>query len=170
MLVAGACTSDEDPRGPIESAASVSPSGGPAPDECEITPVPHERSDVKAVAFARGDGPVFVGLGTADVVRYTVDTREHDRWHYFKTLWAISPTYQGAVIVTGQQLDGANEPRFNPSAGFPGEKLLELEFEESDAAEWRYGPSDTLIRADGCYAFRIEGEGFIEWVTFVARS
>ena len=104
------------------------------------------------------------------MVRYTVDSRDHNGWHYNKTLWAISPTYQGVVVVTGQELDGSNELRFNPAAGFPGKKLPELEFEDSDVAEWRYGPSDTLIRADGCYTFRIEGEGFVEWVTFVARS
>jgi hypothetical protein len=54
------------------------------------------RPDVRAVAFAYGEGPVFVGLGTGDgVVRYTVDTRRHDGWYYYKTLWAISPTSRG---------------------------------------------------------------------------
>jgi hypothetical protein len=110
------------------------------------------------------------GLGTADVVRYTVDAREHEGWYYNKTLWAISPHYQGEVTISGEQLNESAELRFNPAAGFPGEKLARLEFESSDAAEWRYGPSDTLIRTDGCYAFRIEGEGFVEWVTFIARS
>jgi hypothetical protein len=117
---------------------------------------------------------VFVGLGTARVVRYTEDTREHEGWYYYKTLWAISPRYEGAVIVTGEQLDGSNELRFNAASGFPGEKLSALEFEESDGAGsghgWRYGPSETLIRADGCYAFRIEGDDFVDWVTFIARS
>jgi hypothetical protein len=170
MLVAGACTSDEAERGPIQAAASPSPSEEPAPIKCDKGPIPHERKDVKNIAFARGDGPVFVGLGTAGVVRYTVDAREHEGWYYNKTLWAISPRYQGEVTISGEQLDGPEELRFNPAAGFPGEKLSQLEFESSDAAEWRYGPSDTLIRADGCYAFRIEGEGFVEWVTFIARS
>jgi hypothetical protein len=50
------------------------------------------RREVRAVAFARGDGPVYVGLGTADVARYTVDTREHEGWYYYKTLWAIAPS------------------------------------------------------------------------------
>jgi hypothetical protein len=169
--VAGARTPVENRGTRIEAAtASPSPSDDGTPERCDTSRVPHERQDVKAVAFARGDGPVFVGLGTADVVRYTVDTREHDGWYYNKTLWAISPRYQGAVAITGQQLNGSAELRFNPGAGFPGEKLTELEFESSDAAQWRYGSSDTLIRADGCYAFRIEGEGFVEWVTFIARS
>ena len=128
------------------------------------------RREVGAVAFARGDAPVYVGLGTAGVVRYTEDTRKHDGWYYYKTLWAISPRYQAEVTVTGHQLDGPHGLRFNPVAGFPGQKLLELRFEETDVADWRNGPSATLIRDDGCYAFRIEGESFVDWVTFVARS
>ena len=113
---------------------------------------------------------MFVGLGTPAIVRYTEGTREHEGWYYNKTLWAISPDYRGPVTVTGGQLNGSDEVGFNAASGFPGEKLSTLEFEESEGAEWRYGPSDTLIRADGCYAFRIEGDGFVDWVTFIARS
>ena len=68
--------------------------GGEAP--CRVEGAPRVRSDVRAVAFAYGEGPVFVGLGTGDgVVRYKVDTRSHDGWYYCKTLWAIAPTYAG---------------------------------------------------------------------------
>lgn len=70
------------------------------PKKCSRKEIPHERKGVRSVAFARGSGPVFVGLGTADIVRYTEDTREHIGWYYDKTLWAISPEYKGAVTVT----------------------------------------------------------------------
>jgi hypothetical protein len=140
------------------------------PQKCSRKKVPHEREEVRGVAFARGTGPVFVGLGTAGIVRYREDTAEHHGWYYYKSLWAISPEYQGRVIVTGERLEGSMDLRFNAASGFPGDKLAALEFGESDVAEWRYGPSDTLIRADGCYAFRIEGDAFVEWVTFVAHS
>jgi hypothetical protein len=126
--------------------------------------------DVRAVAFARGDDPVYVGLGTADVVRYSQGTREHDGWYYYKTLWAIASDYGGEVTVTGHEIDGANEVLFNAGSGFPGTKLTKLEFPDSGDGHWRYAPSDTLIRADGCYALRIEGEGFVHWVTFIARA
>jgi hypothetical protein len=167
------CTlSDYEPRVERTSSQGRAETAfkGSAPTECSRRPIPHQREEVRAVAFVRGSGPVFVGLGTTGVVRYTEDTREHEGWYYNKTLWAISPEYEGGVTVTGEQLDGPNELRFNAASGFPGEKLSALEFDESNTAEWRYGPSDTLIRADGCYAFRIEGEGFEDWVTFVARS
>jgi hypothetical protein len=137
---------------------------------CSTEPVPLERPDVRAVAFARGPGPVFVGLGTPGVVRYTEDTRQHEGWYYYKTLWAISPGYRGEVTITGLQVDGPNELRFNAGSGFPGAKLSELRFPASPGHRWRYGPSETLIRAPGCYELRMEGEGFLDRVMFLARE
>jgi hypothetical protein len=156
-------------RNSVEGVADKQ-SDARAPTGCSRKRVPHERKEVRAVAFARGSGPVFVGLGTASVVKYTEDTRHHKGWYYNKALWAISPKYKGAVMVSGEQLDGSNELRFNAASGFPGQKLSALEFDEADRSGWRYGPSDTLIRADGCYALRIQGEDFVQWVTFIARS
>ena len=64
---------------------------------CPIQRVPRIRPEVRAVACAYGDGPVFVGLGSGDgVVRYTVDTQKHGGWYYYKTLWAIAPGYTAA--------------------------------------------------------------------------
>jgi hypothetical protein len=129
------------------------------------------RPDVRAVAFAYGEGPVFVGLGTGDgVVRYTVDTRSDDGWHYYKTLWAIAPTYAGEVVITGKQIRGSTELRFNPAARFPGQKRFRLRFPQDDSGKWRYGPSDTLIRAPGCYAFHVVGAGFEKTIPFEARD
>jgi hypothetical protein len=140
---------------------------GPA---CSTEPVPRTRSDVPAVAFARGPGPVFVGLGTPGVVRYTEDTKQHEGWYYYKTLWAISPGYHGEVTIAGHQVDGPNELLFNDGSGFPGTKLSELHFPASPGRRWRFGPSETLIRAPGCYELRMEGEGFLDRVMFIARD
>jgi len=126
---------------------------------------------VRAVAFAYGEGPVFVGLGTGDgVVRYTVDTRRRDGWYYYKTLWAIAPTYAEEVVITGNQIRGPHELRFNPGARFPGHMQLRLRFPPDDSRKWRYGPSDTLIRAPGCYAFHVDGEGFRQTIEFEADN
>jgi hypothetical protein len=137
---------------------------------CSPEPVPLERPDVRAVAFARGPGPVFVGLGTPGVVRYSEDTRQHEGWYYYKTLWAISPEYRGEATITGHQVDGPNALLFNDGSGFPGTKLKQLHFPASAGNRWRYGPSETLIRAPGCYELRIEGEGFLDRVMFIARD
>jgi hypothetical protein len=166
-VFAGACleegSSDERP------ALDADARGGSAP--CPVESAPRSRPEVRAVAFAYGEGPAFVGLGTSDgVVRYTVDTRSHDGWHYYKTLWAIAPTYAGKVVITGTQIGGTTELRFNPGARFPGQKELQLRFPQDDSGKWRYGPSDTLIRAPGCYALHVEGAGFKETIAFEARD
>ena len=167
-----ACTDGNGrPRAEQEVAASPQDEGLAAtPATCSRKRVPHVRSGVRTVAYARGSGPVFVGLGAPDIVHYTVDTKKHNGWYYYKTLWAIDSEYGGAVTISGNQTEGPNELRFNAASGFPGEKLTELHFPETDDAEWRYGPSATLIHAEGCYAFRIEGEDFVEWVKFIARA
>jgi hypothetical protein len=146
LLVTAACEQTNPPQTDFVEGGSRS---------CPIESVPHKRAKVRAVAFAYGEGPVFVGLGTGDgVVRYTEDTKEHDGWHYYKTLWAVAPSYSGAVVISSEQTDGPNKLRFN-TRGFPGKKELHLRL-PPDSSGWRYGPSDTLIRAPGCYAFRVE--------------
>ena len=166
-LFAGACqqegASEEQPALGTDARGSQAP--------CRVETAPQSRPDVRAVAFAYGEGPVFVGLGTGDgVVRYTVDTRSHDGWHYYKTLWAIVPTYAGGVVITGKQIRGSTELRFNPGARFPGQSELQLRFPPDDSGKWRYGPSDTLIRAPGCYAFHVSGAGFKQTIGFEARD
>jgi hypothetical protein len=138
---------------------------------CPVEGVPRVRSEVRAVAFAYGEGPVFVGLGTGDgVVRYTVDTKKHDGWYYYKTLWAIAPSYIGSVAITGKQIGGPNELRFNAGGVFPGRKLMELRLAADDSGRWRYGPSATLIRAPGCYVFRVKGDDLERNIAFKASG
>jgi hypothetical protein len=137
---------------------------------CSNAPVAQARPDVQAVAFARGEGPVYISLGTAGVVHYTEDNREHAGWYYHKSLWAVSPDYDGPVTVTGRQANGPKILRFNPAEEFPGQPRTSLRFPaEQDASGWRFGPSDTLIGAPGCYVFEIMGEDLLQRITFRAR-
>jgi hypothetical protein len=88
---------------------------------CPVESVPRIRPDVRAVAFAYGDGPVFVGLGTGDgVVRYTEDTQKQGGWYYYKTLWAIAPRYTGSVVITGGAIGNSSALLRFSSGGFPG--------------------------------------------------
>jgi hypothetical protein len=165
-FLAGACQEESSDQ---QSALGAGAQESTTP--CPVEGVPRVRSEVGAVAFAYGEGPVFVGLGTGDgVVRYTVDTKKHDGWYYYKTLWAIAPNYIGSVAITGKQIGGPNELRFNAGAGFPGRKLMELRFAADDSGRWRYGPSDTLIRAPGFYAFRVKGDDFEQNIVFRASD
>lgn len=111
---------------------------------------------------------MYVGLGTGGVVHYTEDNLEHRGWYYHKTLWAIGPDYTGPLTISGHQVDGSGELRFNPAGGFPGKQLGRLSI-AADSGEWRYGPSDTLFQGPGCYVFEIRGEGLRQSITFLAR-
>jgi hypothetical protein len=138
---------------------------------CPVESVPRIRPDVRAVAFAYGDGPVFVGLGTGDgVVRYRVDTQQHGGWYYYKTLWAIAPRYTGSVAITGSAIGSSNARLRFSGGGFPGQPKPELRFQPDDSGKWRYGPSDTLIRAAGCYVFHVEGDDFEQSIVFRATD
>jgi hypothetical protein len=166
-LFAGGCQGG----GASGEQSTLAAGAGKSAEPCPVETAPRVRVDVPAVAFAYGKGPVFVGLGTGGgVVRYTVDTRSHDGWYYYKTLWAIAPAYTGGAAITGSQIRGSNELRFNPGAGFPGRKELQLSFPPDDSGKWRYGPSETLIRAPGCYAFHLAGGGFKQTIVFEARD
>jgi hypothetical protein len=137
---------------------------------CPVQGVSRVRLDVRAVAFAYGDGPVYVGLGSANgVVRYTVDTQKHGGWYYYKTLWAIAPGYTGGVVISGSAIGSNALLRFS-GGGFPGKPQPQLRFRPDDSGKWRYGPSDTLIRAAGCYVFHIEGEDFEQSIAFRATD
>jgi hypothetical protein len=101
LLLGGACQEQEGSE--EQSVRDADIRGGTTP--CPVKGVPRVRPEVRAVAFAYGKGPVFVGLGTGDgVVRYTVDTKAHNGWYYYKTLWAIAPSYTGSVVITGKEL------------------------------------------------------------------
>jgi hypothetical protein len=128
------------------------------------------RPETGKIGFPRGRYPVFVGLGTGGAVHYTEDGLHDHGWYYYKTLWAVAPSYHGSIRVTGHQVNGVHELRFNAGSGFPGVKLKRLVIPADEGAGhgWRYGPSDTLIGAPGCYAFEIRGQGLTEWVTFIA--
>ncbi len=70
------------------------------------------------------------------------------------------PDLRGGAVITGKQIGRDTELRFNPGARFPGPERLRLRFPPDAARRWRYGLSDTLIRAPGCYAFHVAGQGF----------
>jgi hypothetical protein len=99
-----------------------------------------------------------------------VDTQKHGGWYYYKTLWAVAPRYKGSVVITGSAIGGSNAAlRFSPG-GFPGQPQSELRFQPEDSGKWRYGPSDTLIRAPGCYVFHVEGDDFEQSIAFRATD
>lgn len=92
-------------------------------------------------------------------------------WSGTKTLWVVDRKYQGRVLVRGRQLDGQNALRFEDGRpAFTRESALrpspELRIEEGSTDQ----PSATRVRAEGCYAFQVDGESFSYLITFKARQ
>ncbi|HEX2295717.1 MAG TPA: hypothetical protein VHN37_10455 [Actinomycetota bacterium] len=121
------------------------------------------------MAFPRGPGPAYVGLGTGGVVYYARDAREHRGWYYNKVLIGISPDYRLGMSVNGRRRDGREIVRWH-NGRFPGEPTVVLDIPADEGGRgWRFVAGDILIRAPGCYVIRLEGSDFLEEVRFRAE-
>lgn len=90
------------------------------------------------------------------------------QWGGQKVLWASSRSYHGPILIRGRQLDG------NHAVGF-GQLLIpyaELQFPaghgDPSQGGWRAWPSETRLRAPGCYAWQVDGTDFSEVIVFRA--
>ncbi|HEU4784207.1 MAG TPA: hypothetical protein VFS83_12775, partial [Ktedonobacterales bacterium] len=118
--------------------------------------------------IALGNGPVYpVGLGAEGVLEYAPPQNfESGDWGGQKVLWVVSPAYHGLVLIRGGRLDGAGEVRFERGADPPA--VLEFDALGLDPDGWSGNPSYTRIRAPGCYAYQVDGDGFSEVIVFQA--
>jgi hypothetical protein len=124
------------------------------------------------VAIALGSGPAYPVLGfegddvppspKAVVPLYPDERKGSVYWH--KTLWAVDPAYDGPVLIRGAGIDPPQPMRF----GYDERQLGELEFPAEESESWRYGPSFTIVRGPGCYAFQVDGTSFSEVIVFEA--
>jgi len=123
--------------------------------------------------IALGNGPVYpVGLGAEGVLEYAPSQNfESSDWGGQKVLWVVSPAYHGLVLIRGGRLDGAGldgagEVRFQRGDIPPA--VLEFDALGLDPDGWNGNPSYTRIRAPGCYAYQVGGDGFSEVIVFQA--
>jgi hypothetical protein len=117
--------------------------------------------------FTLGGGPAYPVLGSDEAVAdLRADARKRG-WYLHKTLWAVSPEYPGPLLVRGARLDRPGPVRFH----LGGPLRIAVLWSGSSgtrAAEWRYSPTSTALRAPGCYAFQIDGTTFSRVVVFEA--
>ena len=123
------------------------------------------RRIAPAYGFALGDGPVYaVGFGPDGVANYD-RSHQDGGWFYVKVLWIAEPDYGGSVVVRGYQLDGRNELRFQEGT----EPKEELRLPGGGPGDrWHEWPTHVRLRSPGCYAFRVEGDGFNQEIIFQA--
>ena len=164
-LVALAGCGDGDPP----AAARTTADGLPIVAKGDTCPVSEKRFLNEEIAPGLGDGPAYpVGFDDAsvmDVVLPPPSASEFrgSEWGGQKTLWAIEPGSSRPLTVRGVRLDGPGEVRFQDGRLPPAR--LEL---GPGSDTWTHGASYTRIRAHGCYAFVVEGEGLREVIVFRA--
>lgn len=139
-------------------------------------PCPRARGSVVHPAFgaAIGDGPVYAGLGVDGRLPFALPIPPNSgfygsAWSGQKVLWIVAATYRGPVLIRGRQVDGPEELRFNDGMNPPAELPLPAVSAETRTTDgWRDVPSYTRLRAPGCYAYQVDGQGFREVIIFQA--
>jgi len=92
--------------------------------------------------------------------------------------WAVAPTYGGAVLVHGAQLDGSHPVAFKGGyvqRGYQGDwaeapQLTELRLigYPNEGRAWTLYGSYIRLGAPGCYAFQLDGADFTDILIFQA--
>ena len=130
-----------------------------------------ERVDFASFGVGKGIGPgpaypIFGSLGGSPtgLLRYVEPGPQNllagSDWGGQKVLWFVLPG-SGPVLVRGRQLDGSNEVRFD----LERVPVKEMYF----GLHTRDRPSETRLRAPGCYAYQIDGLTFSRLIFFEAR-
>ncbi|HEX8728251.1 MAG TPA: hypothetical protein VF739_06500 [Ktedonobacterales bacterium] len=131
--------------------------------------------------MASGDGPAYiVGLGTDGAVQATgpgpiPNGRGSATWGAEFVMFIIAPSYQGAVLARGGQIDGQHALLFNGGLdqlnGFDQSTttlLSQLRLASAPAygEPWPNFPAYLRMQAPGCYAIQLDGDTFSEVVVF----
>ena len=129
---------------------------------------------------AIGPGPLYIGgpVSRSPVVRLSAG---RGGWQEQKVIWVVSGSYPGPLLLRGARVDGLGPLRFAHylgAAGRPGygpgnhgfTSLLYVRDGLHATAQhvMESLPSDIYLRAPGCYAIQVDGEGFSETLVFRA--
>jgi hypothetical protein len=109
------------------------------------------------VLHAFGPGPAYPTLGVSSgraVITMVWPPTEppYVGWAGTKVLWTV-PTYTGAVLVRGRQLDGPNQVGFDLGPGWTNRVLPEIRLVGPDEG---LHPAATFVRTPGCYAYQVD--------------
>ena len=143
-------------------------------------PTSPEKQVSPAFGIAQGAGPAYATIGTevmtspalfgyADAQHFADGAASNQGWGGQKVLWFVNPSYQGLVLVRGQQLDGPHAMRFNgPPSDQPLSPHLVLDTRLGGGTPWPNFPSYTRLQAPGCYAYQVDGATFSSVIVFQA--
>jgi hypothetical protein len=153
---------------------------------CSLSPQLSRATELPGIPAEAGlgAGPVYVAFPAIPRVLDLFPPErnsplEKSRWRSAETVWVSEPAYDGPVLVRGHQLDGANRIGFGTRVG----PEWELRLSAGSWAEgrkplrawgrrlhtrkgWRVALAYVRIRAEGCYAFQVDGASFSERIGF----
>jgi len=142
-------------------------------------PAAQGRTVYPSFGPAIGDGPAYiVGMGTDGVLHATAPTphgKGSATWGSQFAFFIIAPSYHGAVLARGHQLDGPNPLLFNGGLdqmnGFDQTTptlLTQLRMESGPAygSPWSNFASYLRMQAPGCYGIQMDGDTFSEIIVF----
>lgn len=136
-------------------------------------PASSARRNVDAAVSASpafGPGPAYPTLdgssGRASLVLVWSPTDPpYQGWAGTKVLWTV-PTYTGAVLIRGRQLDGPNQVGFDLGPGWTNRVLPEIRLV---GPEYSLHPAATFVRTPGCYAYQVDTLRSSYLIVFEAR-
>jgi hypothetical protein len=149
-----------------------------APGEpCPVSGVGTVNFRKYGVAAGLGPGPAYpIGFEQPGSVLTFIAPQASpefagSEWGGQKVLWFVTPAYRGAVLVRGKRLDAPDVLRFERGKVPPTElrlRYLSAGVPSVKAAGQRYFPSYTRLRAEGCYAYQVDGTTFSRTIVFRA--
>ena len=145
---------------------------------CPVSSVAPLNFDKYGVARGIGPGPAYpIGLAQPGSLLGFVYPPPSEfagsKWSGGKVLWFVSPSYRGRVLIRGGRLDAPGALRFNHGLLPPTEMRIPIGARGGYPAGialvgQRYRPSNTRLRAAGCYAYQIDGTSFSRVIVFRA--
>lgn len=133
--------------------------------------VAHNLSVEFGYGPAVGSGPIYALMGEMQdgALRYSQSySQSHYKggWAYSKVLWMAKPEVHGTVVVRGQQIDGPIDGANWIGFGMGDVPELVLQWEVASRNGWASLPSETRIRAPGCYAYQVDSQRGSEVIVF----
>lgn len=133
--------------------------------------VAHSLSAEFGSGPAVGSGPVYALMGEMQegTLRYSQSySQSHykDGWAYSKVLWMAKPEVRGTVLIRGQQIDGPIDRANWIGFGMGDIPEFVLQWDVAPQNGWASLPSETRIRAPGCYAYEVDSQKASEVIVF----
>ena len=153
-----------------DTTASLPPLSLPTVAAGQVCPVSSERKISPDYGPGLGEGPVYpvaIPHGTLGFIYPTVKTQlwYPSDWGGQKVLWVADRKYVGPILIRGGRIDAPGRLGF----GDGSRPEWAMRFGPHDnGTSWRSFPSYTRLKAPGCYAYQVDGDGFRTIIVFRA--